>query len=1143
MKEEQWGKIDNGRLDGSIVRDRNIAAFNDSIKDVIGSAFGMSLPEVDITMVRQFEEYSYVLNGNGVNNNASVSTAIYLALEDAVATSTDTLDIPLSALENITDMSKLNAIFKDVKLDMQSYVALRDSLGKYLTSTPVLKGMCKVYALFKVGNGMSVHPTPAGHDDIAQAVINAYDSGYTAADKTLDNLEWAANTLYALAREYYDDAYAYAYAYAKDAGYIDIAVNSICSAQNELDALINELAAMEMTPEFHDEMLASAQEINAALSTAAALLTAADQLDQETLEAALALLAQAETASRALLAMAEQAGADSLDLVVLPALEQINAKFGNEIIPAVKQAAEEIYQKAYDYLMNYAGDDLQEAFDALADALVNKAQEIYPQIADWVYNYLYENPDKVIAFINEYGDDAVTFLSQYTDEIMAVVGYVATNYGWDIVVYIVDNADTILATMVSWVQTHGENAWNLIKVYLAELGLLDYLPTQAEIEAAIAMVQSIIDECYAQLNGTANEMLAQLEALLPVLEQQVLELQKQVEVYAQMLNAQMKAQLNAAIAELNAALAELEQAAEELRYAVENQLDTLVVQLEQAYEEALADAQAALKQLKTSFDDAAASVRDAIEELYDALNEYQDMIADLAVEAVDALNKALVQLENTLNEYADWINAEVLPQLMQQVEEIAKQLAELEDLLRNYTDAGVEEVTAQLQVIMAQLQNSINDLIATAEGQVDKAVAEAIAAFEMAYLSATTADYDVTNESYYVAIGDCTLSTENSYADLLANALDIPYNKIYTDDLTAAGALQLIKGSPEAQSQIYQSDLVTLGFSHNTIVDFMLENVSDFTASLRTPLDWSVFGISGLEENVETVLAELQTALNEKINDANTSAMLTIAIESYVYAYASHLASYPVLAEAVHKINPDTLVVLVGMSNAFDGVVLTLNSEEIALGEYVQYLVGAANIEALAYAMISGNSDTLLRLESVTAFYADTPACQAVSLEVRQGERIALRGKNGCGKSTILKLICGKELHFTGELYKASGLVISYVSQETNQLSGSLNRYAEQCGIDQSLFKTILRKLGFLRDQFSRDIWEFSAGQKKKVLLARSLCQQAHLYVWDEPLNYIDVLSRMQIEELLLRFQPTLLFVEHDKCFCDRVASRIVELE
>ena len=70
----------------------------------------------------------------------------------------------------------------------------------------------------------------------------------------------------------------------------------------------------------------------------------------------------------------------------------------------------------------------------------------------------------------------------------------------------------------------------------------------------------------------------------------------------------------------------------------------------------------------------------------------------------------------------------------------------------------------------------------------------------------------------------------------------------------------------------------------------------------------------------------------------------------------------------------------------------------------------------------------------------------------------------------------------------------------------------------------------------------YSAGQKKKVLLARSLCQSAHLYVWDEPLNYVDVFSRMQLEALLRDYPCTLLLVEHDASFLQAVGARTVEL-
>lgn len=71
---------------------------------------------------------------------------------------------------------------------------------------------------------------------------------------------------------------------------------------------------------------------------------------------------------------------------------------------------------------------------------------------------------------------------------------------------------------------------------------------------------------------------------------------------------------------------------------------------------------------------------------------------------------------------------------------------------------------------------------------------------------------------------------------------------------------------------------------------------------------------------------------------------------------------------------------------------------------------------------------------------------------------------------------------------------------------------------------------------------DFSGGQKKKVLIAASLCEQAHLYIWDEPLNFIDIFSRMQIEDLIIQFAPTMIFVEHDRKFVEKVAKKVLTL-
>ena len=88
----------------------------------------------------------------------------------------------------------------------------------------------------------------------------------------------------------------------------------------------------------------------------------------------------------------------------------------------------------------------------------------------------------------------------------------------------------------------------------------------------------------------------------------------------------------------------------------------------------------------------------------------------------------------------------------------------------------------------------------------------------------------------------------------------------------------------------------------------------------------------------------------------------------------------------------------------------------------------------------------------------------------------------------------------------------------------------------------MLRRLDFGREQFVKNMEDYSEGQKKKVLIAASLVTPAHLYIWDEPLNYIDVFSRMQIEDLILKFKPTMLLVEHDIRFQKKVATRVVKV-
>lgn len=209
----------------------------------------------------------------------------------------------------------------------------------------------------------------------------------------------------------------------------------------------------------------------------------------------------------------------------------------------------------------------------------------------------------------------------------------------------------------------------------------------------------------------------------------------------------------------------------------------------------------------------------------------------------------------------------------------------------------------------------------------------------------------------------------------------------------------------------------------------------------------------------------------------------------------------------------------------------------------------------------------------------DNKVLQDFNFELSQGERVFLQGRNGCGKSSFIKAVLAhimqteekqcKEKQFlagdrilyeettlqgiekksegivikeSGTLETAKGLMISYVNQETSFLCGSLTEFCKKQTLEESLLKAILRQLDFGREQFAKNMEEYSEGQKKKVLLAASLATKAHLYLWDEPLNYIDVFSRMQIEQLILRYQPTMLIVEHDRRFQETIATQVVNL-
>ncbi|MCL2664411.1 MAG: ABC-F type ribosomal protection protein [Defluviitaleaceae bacterium] len=217
--------------------------------------------------------------------------------------------------------------------------------------------------------------------------------------------------------------------------------------------------------------------------------------------------------------------------------------------------------------------------------------------------------------------------------------------------------------------------------------------------------------------------------------------------------------------------------------------------------------------------------------------------------------------------------------------------------------------------------------------------------------------------------------------------------------------------------------------------------------------------------------------------------------------------------------------------------------QQSAVEEKSGLLKNLEKTDSLQIHQMKYHSNALLSFSNVSISYGGRKILSRINFSLEHGDRLAVMGSNGSGKSSILKLLRGEKIDHEGEVRVGSGLIISYVPQDASFLTGDLRKFSEEKDIDETLFKAILRKLDFKREQFEKDMGEFSAGQKKKALIAASLCQKAHVYIWDEPLNYVDILSRIQIEELIAAYKPTMVFVEHDRAFCTNAATKSIELK
>ena len=223
-----------------------------------------------------------------------------------------------------------------------------------------------------------------------------------------------------------------------------------------------------------------------------------------------------------------------------------------------------------------------------------------------------------------------------------------------------------------------------------------------------------------------------------------------------------------------------------------------------------------------------------------------------------------------------------------------------------------------------------------------------------------------------------------------------------------------------------------------------------------------------------------------------------------------------------------------------------------AAQEKTELLKNIEQSETLKMNCIPYHSKIYAEADKLSAGYAEDKILFAnVSFTIGEGDIIHLKGTNGSGKSTLIKLLLGdsslsgnaQSIHHAGRFRIGSSLAVSYVPQDTSFLRGTIADFlSSRNEIDITLFMTVLRKLDFTRSQFEVRLEDMSSGQKKKILLAASLCEKASLYIWDEPLNFIDISSREQIQSLIEEYKPTMLLIEHDKLFTDALITKTIDL-
>lgn len=195
--------------------------------------------------------------------------------------------------------------------------------------------------------------------------------------------------------------------------------------------------------------------------------------------------------------------------------------------------------------------------------------------------------------------------------------------------------------------------------------------------------------------------------------------------------------------------------------------------------------------------------------------------------------------------------------------------------------------------------------------------------------------------------------------------------------------------------------------------------------------------------------------------------------------------------------------------------------------------------------LISGND--VLQINDLAKAYGSLTLFTNVSFEIKRGEHVAIIGKNGTGKTTLLKILNEMETQDMGTIKLGSNVEIGYYDQEHHVLHDDKTLFEEISDAYPALTNTEIRNtlaaFLFTGDDVFKRIKDLSGGEKGRISLAKLMLSNANFLILDEPTNHLDITSKEILENALNHYEGTLLYVSHDRYFINKTASRILDLE